>query len=327
MKIVDLLSVAIGCAGQAWIGAAAAAERPAGYPTKPIRFIVPYPTGGAPDLLARMIGSRLTETWGQQVLVDNRAGANGTIASEITARAPGDGHTIQMGSVATHAINPAIYPRIAYNALRDFAFITQVGYTPMVIAAHPAVAAGTVKELIALARSKPGLLTYGTSGSGSVGHLAAEMFNSAAGVRLAHVPYKGIAVATTELIGGQISLTFGNMLNALPHVRTGKLKSIGVTSAARSPVLPDTQAVAETLPGFEAILWWGVFAPAAVPGPIIGKLNSEIVRVLRQPEFRDRWSADGTVITGTTPDQLVALVKLDFDRWGRTVRQSGARID
>lgn len=306
---------------------AAGVDSKGAYPSKPIRFIVPYPTGGAPDLLARMMGSKMTEAWGQQVLVDNRAGANGTIACEITARAPGDGYTIQMGSVATHAINPAIYAKISYNALKDFAYVTQVGYTPMLITAHPSVQAGSVKELIALAKSKPGRLTYGTSGSGSVGHLSAEMFNSAAGVKLTHIPYKGIAVATTELLGGQISLTFGNILNALPHIRAGKLKPIGVTSATRSHVLPETQTIAETLPGFEAILWWGVFAPASLPKSILDKLNAEIVRVLRQPDIRERWSMDGTVITGTTSQELASLVRSDFERWGKAVRLSGARVE
>ena len=315
------------CVAQSTTAWAAGAPDKGGYPSKPIRFIVPYPTGGAPDLLARMMGSKMTEAWGQQVLVDNRAGANGTIACEITARAPGDGYTIQMGSVATHAINPAIYSKIGYNALKDFAYITQVGYTPMLITAHPSVQANTVKELIALAKTKPGRLSYGTSGSGSVGHLSAEMFSSTAGVKLTHIPYKGIAVATTELLGGQINLTFGNMLNALPHIRAGKLKPIGVTSATRSPVLPETQAIAETLPGFEAILWWGVFAPASTPQPIVAKLNVEIVRVLKQPDIRERWSSDGTVITGSTAEELAARVRLDFDRWGKAVKLSGARVE
>jgi len=309
------------------IAAGAGAAVPDTYPSKPIRFIVPYPTGGAPDLMARMIGTKLTERWGQQVLVDNRAGANGVIATETTAHAPRDGYTLMMGSVATHGINPAMYAKAPFDSQNDFTFITQIGFTPMIIVANPSVKAGSIKELIALAKAKPGQLTFGSSGSGSVGHLAGEMFNTAAGVQLTHVPYKGMAIATTDLIGGQISLTFGNILNSLPYIKAGRLIAIGVTSTTRSPVFPDVQAVAEVLPGFEAILWWGVMAPAGLPKPIADKLHTEILRILNQPEMKERWAKEGTVITGSTREQLAAMVRTDRERWGKVVKSTGARVE
>jgi len=307
--------------------AAAPSTGGTGYPARPVRFVVPYPTGGAPDLMARQLGTHLSETWGQQFLADNRAGANGTIACEITAKAPGDGYTIQMGSVATHAINPHLYKKLPYNPLKDFTYITQIGYTPMIVTAHPSVGASNLKELFAAAKAKPGVYTFGSSGSGSVGHLAGEMVAIAGGVKLIHVPYKGIATATTDLLGGQISMTVGNMLNALPHIRSGRVRPIAVTSAKRAPLLPDVEAVAESHPGFEAILWWGVFGPASLPRPLVDKLNGEMVKFLGRPETKERWAKEGTVITGSTPEHLAALVKTDLDRWGKAVKASGAKAD
>lgn len=322
-----LLAGACSCAfGVAYAGAPAKGID-AGYPSRPVRFVVPYPTGGAPDLMARTIGTHLTETWGQQFLADNRAGANGTIACEITAKAPGDGHTIQMGSVATHAINPHLYAKLPYNPLKDFSFITQIGFTPMIVVAHPSTGAANLKELLAAAKAKPAFYTFGTSGSGSVGHLAGEMVGMAGGVKFVHVPYKGIAAATIDLLGGQISMTVGNMLNALPHIRSGRIRAIAVTSAKRAPLLPDVEAVAESHPGFEATLWWGVFGPASLPRPLVDKLNGEIVKFLARPETKDRWAKEGTVITGSTSEQLAAMVKSDLDRWGKVVKASGAKVD
>lgn len=297
------------------------------YPSRPVRFVVPYPTGGAPDLMARTIGAHLTDAWGQQFLADNRPGANGTIACEITAKAPGDGYTIQMGSVATHAINPHLYSKLPYNPLKDFTYITQIGFTPMIVVAHPSVGATNLKELLAAAKAKPAFYTFGSSGSGSVGHLSGEMLAMAGGVKFVHVPYKGIATATTDLLGGQISMTVGNMLNALPHIRSGRIRPIAVTSAKRAPLLPDVEAVAESYPGFEAILWWGVFGPATLPRPLVEKLNGEIVKFLGKSETKDRWAKEGTVITGSTPEHLAAMVKADLERWGKVVQASGARAD
>lgn len=312
--------------------AAAGAVHPAapsteGYPSRPVRFIVPYPTGGAPDLMARTIGAHLGEVFGQQFLADNRPGANGTIACEIVAKAAGDGHTIMMASVATHAINPHLYAKLPFHPVRDFSFITQIGYTPMLMVAHPSVGAASLKELYAAASAKPGTLTFGTSGSGSVGHLAGEMIAMAGGVKLVHVPYKGIATATNDLLGGQISMTVGNMLNALPHVRSGRVRAIAVTSARRAPLLPEVEAVAESHPGFEAILWWGVFGPASMPRTLVDRLNGEIVKFLARPETRERWAKSGSIITGSTPDHLAALVKTDLERWGKAVKASGAKVD
>lgn len=312
-----------------FMGAAAQAAAPpaTGFPTKPIRFIVPYPPGGAPDLLARAIGSKLSADWGQQVLVDNRPGANGVIATELTARAAGDGYTLFMGSVATHAINPALYASAKFDPLKEFTFITKVGYTPLLITAHPSVQASDPRSLIALARSQPGKLAYGTSGSGSAGHLAGEMFKAAAGIDLTHVPYKGMAQASVDLVAGQIQLTVGNILNVLPHIKAGKLKAIGVTGTRRAGVLPDTPAIAEVLPGFDVTLWWGVMGPAGIPAPALKQLNEGIAQALSQPELREQWAREGSVIETSTPQALRELVIADRKRWGDVVKASGARAD
>lgn len=312
------------CCTVAPVRAAFAADAGSNYPNRPVRFIVPYPTGGAPDLMARTIGTHLTDRWGQQFLADNRPGANGTIACEITSKATPDGYTIQMGSVATHAINPHLYRKLPYDPLKDFSYITQIGYAPLIVTAHPAVGANNPKTLLALAKAKPAHLTFGSSGSGSVGHLAGEMLALAGGVKLVHVPYKGIATATNDLLGGQINMTVGNILNALPHIRSGRLKGIGVTGPQRVPLLPEVEAIAETHPGFEAILWWGVFGPAGMPRPLLAQLNAAIVKFLDTTETRERWAKQGTVITGTSSDELAAMVKRDLDRWRGVVKASGA---
>lgn len=306
------------------IDAAFAADAAANYPARPVRFVVPYPTGGAPDLMARTIGVHLTERWGQQFLADNRPGANGTIACEITAKATPDGYTIQMGSVATHAINPHLYRKLPYDPLTDFSYIAQIGYAPLIVTAHPSVGASNPKTLLALAKAKPSLYTFGSSGSGSVGHLAGEMLALAGGAKLTHIPYKGIATATNDLLGGQIHLTVGNILNALPHIRGGRVKGIGVTGPQRVPLLPDVESIAETYPGFEAILWWGVFGPARMPRPLVGQLNAEIVKFLGSAETKERWAKQGTMITGSTSDELAAMVKRDLERWRSVVKSSGA---
>ena len=299
------------------------ARPPAEYPAKPIRFIVPYLAGGPQDLLARVMGAKLLEAWGQPVIVDNRTGANGTIACQTTAHSPRDGYTIQIGSVATHAMNPALYKNLPYDPIKDFAPITQVGYTPRIGVAHPSVQAGTVKELIALAKTKR--LTYGSPGVGSAAHLAGELFKTMAGVDLVHVPYKGGVAATADLLGGRLALTFGNILNSLPHMNSGKLKAIGITSTKRLSILPDVPAIAETLPGYEVILWWGIFAPAGTPRPIVDKLNREIVKIIGEPELKQRWADEGTVLLGSSPDEFAAFVKAEHQRWAPIVEKSGAR--
>jgi tripartite-type tricarboxylate transporter receptor subunit TctC len=306
---------------------ASLAAAPAEYPVKPVRFIVPYPPGGAPDLMARTLGTELTKLWGPQFIVDNRSGANGIVATEATARAAKDGYTLMMGSVATHAINPAVYGKVPFDPLKDFAPITQIGYTPLIIVAHPSVKASSVKELIAFAKANPGKLRYGTSGTGSLAHVAAELFKISASADLTHIPYKGIAMATTELLGGQIDLTVGNILNSIGHIKTGKLKAIGITGPTRSPAVPNVPTIAETLPGYEAILWWGVFAPAGVPKPTLDKLETEMVRVLNQPQLKDRWAAEGTVITPTSQEKLGAFLKAEHKRWAEVVKKAGVKAD
>ncbi len=327
MKRNVLLSLIL--LGNLYTNAVVAADTSAAvnYPVKPVRFIIAYPPGGAPDIMGRAIATYLSSTMGQQFIVDNRPGANGIIASDTTARSPRDGYTIQMGSVATHAINPALYQKVPYDPVKDFSFITQLGYTPLIITANPSTQIATIKDLIAAAKAKPGALGYGTSGVGSAGHLAGELFKTAAGINITHIPYKGMALATIDILGGQIPLTVGNLLNPLPYIKTGKLNGLGVTSLKRSPVLPETPAIAETVPGYEVILWWGMFAPPATPRPIINKLHDAIVQFLNQPELRERWGKEGTVLTGTTPEQLEHLVKTELEKWAKVVKASGARAD
>ncbi len=318
------VALALGLALHAGVALGADATSPAAaYPSKSIRFIVPYAAGGNPDTLARSIGSKLREAWGQPVVVDNRAGANGTIACETTAHSPSDGYTLLMGSVATHALNPALYRNLPYDPIKDFTPITQVGYTSLILVAHPSVQAGTVEELIALARTKR--LTYGSVGIGSAGHLAGELFKSLTGADLVHVPYKGMPAAVSDLLGGQISLTFANILVSLPHVKAGKLKAIGVTGTKRLSILPSIPAIAEVLRGFEVIMWWGVFAPAGTPRPIVDKLNREIVKILGDPDLKQFWADQDTELVGSPPEEFAAFVKAERDRWAPIVEKSGAR--
>ena len=319
-----LVAMALGLALHAGVALGADAPNPAAaYPTKPIRFIVPYAAGGNPDTLARNIGAKLREVWGQPVIVDNRTGANGTIACETTARSPRDGYTLLMGSVATHALNPALHKNLPYDPIKDFTPITQVGYTSLILVAHPSVQAGTAAELAALAKTKR--LTYGSVGVGSAGHLAGELFNTMTGAELVHVPYKGMPPAVSDLLGGQISLTFANMLVALPHIKAGKLKPIGVTGMKRLAILPDVPAISETLPGYEVIMWWGVFAPAGTPRPIVDILNREIVKILGDPALKQFWAEQDAELVGSTPEEFAAFVKTERDRWAPVVEKSGAR--
>lgn len=297
------------------------------YPNRPIRLVVPYPPGGGNDLLARAIKAPLELRWGQPIVVENRPGANGTIATEAVAKGPADGYTLLMGSTATHAINPALYRRLGYHPVRDFAPVALVGSTPLILTAHPSVPATNVAELIALARARPGELSFASVGNGSVAHLAGQIFQNAAGVEMLHVPYRGIAQASTELLTGLVKTAFSNIVNVLPLIREGKLRTIAVTTAERSPVLPDVPTIAETLPGFDIPLWWGVFAPARTPAPIVARLNAAIREVLEDRELQARWAADAITLTPSTPQHFAGVLAADIPRWGEAVRSSGAEVN
>ena len=304
------------------IGAATAQT----YPAKPIRLIAPFPPGGSTDLLARLIAQKLTEAWGQQVIVENRGGAGGTIGVELAARAVPDGYTIVMGHIGTFGANPTLYPKLPYDAIKDFAPITLLGMVPNGMAAHPALPVRSVKDVLAIARAKPGQLLYGSGGSGSAAHLAMVYFELLAKVKLTHIPYKGTGPALYDLIAGQTSIIITGMPAMMPHIKSEKLRPLAVGTAKRLAVLPDVPTIMESgVPGYEATQWYGILTQAAAPRDIVLKLNAEIVRALRQPEVRERLAADGTVPVGNTPEEFGAHIKAEIARWAPVVKASGAR--
>jgi len=297
------------------------------YPDKPVRFIVPFAPGGGNDIIARMLGQKLGENWGQQVVIDNRPGAGGNIAAETTARAAPDGHTIFQFNVA-NAIAVSVYRKLAYDPVRDFAAITQLASSPFIVVVHPAVRAGNVREFIALAKSQPGKFNYASSGNGGSTHLITEMFKTMAGIEMTHIPYNGAGPGIIDLLGGQVQMMFAVPATATPHLRSGKLRALGVSSLRRSPLAPELPTVAESgVPGFEGATWYGVVAPAQTPAPIVAQLHHDIVRVLRLPEVRDRLAAQGVEVVGSTPAEFGQFIRSEIPKWAKAARLSGARVD
>lgn len=300
------------------------------YPSKPIRFVVPFPPGGPLDITARAIGQKLTEAWGQPVVVDNRPGAGGSLGAELVAKAPADGYTLLMGAVSTHAINPHLYARVGYDPLRDFAPVALVAEVPNVLVVNPAaLPVSSVAELVALAKAKPGHLNFGSGSTGSTGHLAGELFKSLAGVDMVHIPYKGAAPAMQDLLAGQVQLMFDNLASAAPQVKAGKLRALAVTTAKRSPAMPDVPTVNEAgVKGFDLSTWFGVFVPAGTPPEIVAKLNAGIVAALESKELRERLAAMGTEPRpGNTPEAFAAFVRAENAKYASVVKQSGAKVD
>lgn len=297
------------------------------YPIKPIRFIVPYAPGGPTDLLARILGQKLTEAWGQPVVVENRAGANGNIGAEAVARSAADGYTLFLGNTSILTINPHLYKKLSYDATRDFAPVSLVVAAPLVLVVHPSLPAHNVRQLIALAKSRPGQMNFASAGSAGIAHLAGELFKSMAGVDLVHIPYKGAGPAMIDVMGGQVALTFTSTVSTLQHVKAGKLRGLGVTSRKRSPMLPDIPAIAETVAGYEVNPWYGVLVPARTPAEIVGRLSAEISRIGKLPDVRDRLTADGGEVIAGTPAQFSEVIKSDFDKWAKVTRASGVRLD
>jgi tripartite-type tricarboxylate transporter receptor subunit TctC len=304
----------------------AGAQPATAYPAKPIRLIVALPAGGPTDILARLIAQPLAASLGQPIVVDNRPGAGGNIGAELVAKAPADGYTLLMGTSGPLAINASLYQSIGFDPLRDFAPVILAASAPFVIVAHPALAAGNVKELIALAKTKPGQINYG-SVQGNASHLATELFGYMAGVKMTLVPYKGAAQATTDVIAGQIQLSFASTPGSVSLLKAGKLKSIAVTSAKRIGVLPEVPTVAESLPGYEASVWYGVVAPARSPREVIGKLNAEIARILRDRSHRDKFAASDFEVTASTPAEFGDFIRSETAKWSKVVKVSGARAD
>jgi tripartite-type tricarboxylate transporter receptor subunit TctC len=299
------------------------------YPTKPIRFVVPFPPGGPLDIMARGIGQKLTESWGQPVVVDNRPGAGGSLGAELVAKAPGDGYTLLMGAVSTHAINPHLYARIGYDPFKDFVPVALVAEVPNILVVNPSVPANSVQELVALAKAKPGYLNFGSGSTGSTGHLAGELFKSLAGVDMVHIPYKGGAPAMQDLLGGQVQLMFDNLANSLPQVKAGKLRALAVTTSTRSAAMPDLPTVNEAgVKGFDLSTWFGVFVPAGTPPDIVAKLNAGIVAALDSRELTERLSAMGAVPPkNNTPASFAAFVRAENAKYAKVVKESGAKVD
>ena len=294
------------------------------YPVRPIRFIVPFTAGGGGDLIIREVSQRLTARLGQSVVVDNRTGAGGNVGTELAAHSPADGYTLLMANVAPMAINVSMYKKLPYDPAKDFAPITLLASFPNVLVVNPAVNAKSVGELIALARAQPGQLTCATAGTGSTTHLAAEFFRSKAKIDFIQVPYKGGGAALIDLVAGQISMYFGALPGALPHIRTGRLRGLGVTSLARSSAAPDIPAIAEAgFPGFEAVTWIGAVAPAGVPATVVAKLNKELVDIMRAPDLREKLLTEGAEPLTNSPKEFAAYIRSEIDKWAGVVKSAG----
>ena len=300
------------------------AKEPA-YPTKPIRFIVPFPPGGTADIQGRMLAEKLTQRLGQQVVIDNRAGANGIIGMELVARAPADGYIIIIATVGTWSVHPYLY-KLPYDVLKDFAPIIHIATTPAVLVVHPSVPVKTVKELIALARQRPGEINYGSVGVGGLFHISAELFAFMAKIKMTHVPYKGGALALSDLIGGHIHVMFNSTIVTIPHIRSGKVRALATSGAQRVAVLPDLPTIAESgVPGYEASTWSAIGAPARTPRAIVERLNKELAAVLQLPDIRERHAAAGSTITGGTPEQFHEYLKSELAKFGKLVKEAGIK--
>lgn len=306
---------------------AIAQRKPDIYPARPIRLIVAFAPGGSVDLVGRLIGQKLSEAWGQQVIIDNRPGAGGNLSAELAARATPDGYTIYICS-ASLVVNPSLYRKLPYDPLKDFAPITLLASVQNVLVSHPSLPAKNVKELIALAKKAPGKINYASTGSGSSGHLTMELLKSMAGIDLTHVPYKVIGQATTDLLSGQVSLWFPTIPGALPHIKAGRMSALAVAGAKRSPALPEVPTVAESgVLGFEASTWYPILAPAGTPKAIVDKLNTRLVAILNTPEVNAQLVRQGVEPIGSSPAQLASHLKIELTKWAKVVQVSGARVD
>ena len=298
------------------------------YPAKPIRFYTPYPPGGTTDIMARLIGAKLYESWGQPVIVDAKPGAGGNIGTDFVAKSPADGYTILMGASGPLAINVSLFSKLPYDPVKDLATVILTASVPLILVTHPSLPAKNVKEFIALMKARPGQFNYASAGPGSPQHLTAEMFKFMAKVDMTHIPYKGSGPAIVDLVGGQIPFAFESMIPVLPHVKAGKLRALAVTSAKPSPVLPEIPTVAESgVPGFESIAWYGVVAPAGTPRDIIAKLNTEMARILNLPDIKQRLIEMGSPPVAGTPDQFGALIKSEIVKWGKVVKQAHVSLE
>jgi len=298
------------------------------YPSKPIRLLVPFAPGGTTDVIARLVGQKLTESLGQQIVIDNRPGANGNLGTEIAVKSPADGYTLVMSYDGTMAINPSIYKKLPFDPQKDLAPVASVAQVPLLMVVHPGVAATNVREFVALARASPGRINYSSAGHGSAGHLTGELFRARAGIDIVHVNYKGGGQAVQDLLGGQIQMLMTGLATVEGHLKGGKLRALAFTSAKRVPGAPDVPTLTESgYPGLEVLSWYGILAPAGTPQEIVRKLNADINRILQSPEVRERLTALGTEPTGGTPEQFAETIKADTARWAKVVSDAGIRID
>ena len=297
------------------------------FPSRPVRIVVPYPAGGTTDIVARVVAQKLSMVWGRQVVVDNRAGAGGNIGVENAARSSADGYTILMAGVS-YTINPSLYKKIPYDPVNDFLPITQVASTPQILEVHPALPVNSVKELISLARSRPGQLFYGSAGSGTTLHLSAELFNSMTSVKMTHVPYKGVTAALMDLMSGQVQVVIDSQPSSLPYIKAGKLKGLAVTSAKRAVAVPDVPTLSEAgVPGYEATSWYGAFAPAGTPPDVLKKIETDFIAVIKMPDVQNQLLVLGAEPIGNTAEQFARVIKEELAKWAKVVHTSGARVD
>ena len=306
--------------------AAAFTARAQSYPAKPVRVIVPFPPGAGVDITTRLVIPKLADAFGQQFIADNRPGAAGNIGAEIAARSPNDGYTLLSGG-APQAISQSLYPKLNYNLLRDFDPIAFMASVPFILVVHPSLPVKTVKDLVALAKTKRGELTYASTGSGSTPHLTAEILKGRAGIDIVHVPYKGTPPAVTDLVAGNVTFMFANSLSVLPHVQSGRLRALAVTSAKRGAATPTLPTVAETYPGFESGTWFALFAPAGTPREIIVRMNAAVVKAVQMPDVRDKFLAQGAEPLSGTPEQVAAYVRSEVAKWAKVVKASGAKVE
>jgi tripartite-type tricarboxylate transporter receptor subunit TctC len=297
------------------------------YPSKPVRMVITYPPGGNTDLVGRAMAAKLSEQVGQQVVVDNRGGAGGVLGTMITAQAAPDGYTIMLGTSAGMVVNPLLQSKLPYDPMKDFAPVSNVIILPQLLVANPQLPAKTMKDLVALAKAKPGWLSAGSSGVGTPNHLGTELLKALANVNILHVPYKGGAQALTDVMGGQIHMAFSSVPAMIPHLKAGRLIALGVGSAKRTPALPNVPAIGEIVPGYEYSTWYGIFAPARTPQPIVARLNSEIVKALAAPEIHQRFVANGGEPAPSTPDELRRYMIEESARWAKTIKLAGIRIE
>jgi tripartite-type tricarboxylate transporter receptor subunit TctC len=297
------------------------------YPAKPIRLVLPYPPGGGTDIIARPLAQLISASLGQQMVIENRGGAGGNIGMDAVAKAAPDGYTLVFAITAQLAVNPSLYPKLPYDLLRDFTPISLIGMAPYLLVAHPALPVRSVRELVALARAKPDELRYGSAGNGSGSHLAGEMLNSLARVKSVHIPYKGGAPAMTDLVAGQLQLSYLTYTSTSGFIRAGRLRALGVTTAKRSPALPDLPAISETVPGYDSAVWYGALAPAGTPADIMARLNREFIAALKNNELRQRLIPDAFEPLGTTPEYFGDYMKSEIARWAKLIKATGTKID